>query len=63
MKNKIIAILVIISLLLTGLCTVQFIQNNNLDHRYQIAVQNNSAYEYQLKEEQDKNIAFQFTVD
>ena len=63
MKNKIIAVLGVISLLLIGLCTVQVIRHDNLDHKYQIAVQNNSAYEYQLKEEQDRNIAFQFTVD
>ena len=38
MKNKIIAVLGIISLLLIGLCTIQVIRHDNLDHKYQIAV-------------------------
>ena len=63
MKNKIIIILLAILLGLCGFGIFKSIQSSNLRKQYDIAVQNNKAYESQLDVIQEQNRIFQFTVE
>ena len=63
MKNKIIIILLSISLGLCGFGIFKSIQSINLRKQYDIAIQNNKAYENQLDVIQEENRIFQFTIE
>lgn len=63
MKNKIIIILLAILLGLCGFGIFKSIQSNNLRKQYDIAMQNNKAYESQLDVIQEENRVFQFTIE
>ena len=63
MKNKIIIILLAILLGLCGFCIFKSIQSSNLRKQYDIAMQNNKAYESQLDVIQEENRVFQFTIE
>lgn len=63
MKNNIIIILFAILLALCGFGVFKTIQSSNLRKQYDIAMQNNKAYESQLDVVQEENRIFQFTVE
>lgn len=63
MKNKIIIILLAILLVLCGFGIFKSLQSNNLRKQYEIAIQNNKAYESQLDVIQEENKVFQFTIE
>jgi hypothetical protein len=63
MKNKIIIILIVILLGLCGFGIFKSIQSNNFRKQYDIAMQNNKAYESQLDVIQEENRVFQFTIE
>lgn len=63
MKNKIIIVLLAILLGLCGFGIFKSIQSSNLRKQYDIAMQNNKAYESQLDVIQEENRVFQFTIE
>lgn len=63
MKDKIILVLAVIIIALCGFGVWKTIQTQNLHKQYDIAVQNNKAYESQLDVIQEENRLFQFTVE
>lgn len=63
MKNKVIIILLAILLGLCGFGVFKSIQSNNFRKQYDIAMQNNKAYESQLDVIQEENRVFQFTIE
>lgn len=63
MKDKIIIILLGIILGLFGFTIFKSIQSNNFHKQYDIAMQNNKAYESQLDSTQEQNKVFQFTIE
>ena len=63
MKNKIIITLLAILLGLCGFCIFKSVQSSNLRKQYDIAMQNNKAYESQLDVIQEENRVFQFTIE
>lgn len=63
MKNKIITILLGIILGLFGFTVFKSIQSSNFHKQYDIAMQNNKAYESQLDSTQEQNKIFQLTIE
>ena len=60
MKTR--SILIIFGILI-ALIIMQSIKYKNLNQKYDIAVQNNKAYESQLEVSQEENKVFQFTIE
>jgi len=63
MKDKIIIILLAVLLGLCGFGIFKSIQASKIRKQYDIAMQNNKAYESQLDVIQEENRIFQFTVE
>ena len=63
MKDKIIIILLAVLLGLFGFCIFKSIQASKIRKQYNIAMQNNKAYESQLDVIQEENKVFQFTIE
>lgn len=61
MKIKIILVSIIV--LLIGIITFQYAKTNSVKKDYDIALQNNKAYESQLDIVNNENKAFQFTIE
>lgn len=61
MKIKIILVSIIV--LLIGIITFQYAKTNSIKKDYDIALQNNKAYESQLDIINNENKVFQFTVE
>lgn len=62
MMKKIINVIIIITLLV-GVIIFQSVRLNNRTKEYEIAIQNNKAYESQLDLMQEENKVFQFTIE
>lgn len=63
MKKHTYIIATVITVLLLGLIAFQYNRNHELKRQYDIAIQNNKAYESQFDVIQEENRVFQFTIE
>lgn len=63
MKKYLYIAAIVIVVLLIGFGIAQTMRCSNIKQQYDIAVQNNKAYESQLSVTQEQNKIFQFTID